>query len=126
MNYKILQENTFGKSLKQIVSENREFTNDDINFFINPTNEYVEMPLAIKNMDSAMKLFIEEIDKNSKIGVLCDPDVDGTCSTTIMVNFLKEVCDYEDDNIEIFIQEGKAHGLSTPVFKQIKNPLHGT
>ena len=121
MNYKILQENTFGKSLKQIVSENREFTNDDINFFINPTNEYVEMPLAIKNMDSAMKLFIEEIDKNSKIGVLCDPDVDGTCSTTIMVNFLKEVCDYEDDNIEIFIQEGKAHGLSTPVFKQIKN-----
>ena len=121
MNYKILQENTFGKSLKQIVSENREFTNDDINFFINPTNEYVEMPLAIKNMDSAMKLFIEEIDKNSKIGILCDPDVDGTCSTTIMVNFLKEVCDYEDDNIEIFIQEGKAHGLSTPVFKQIKN-----
>ena len=63
MKYKILQENTFGKSLKQIVSENREFTNDDINFFINPTNEYVEMPLAIKNMDSAMKLFIEEIDK---------------------------------------------------------------
>lgn len=121
MKYKILQENTFGKTLKQIVSENREFTNDDINFFINPTNEYVEMPLAIKNMDSAMKLFIEEIDKNSKIGVLCDPDVDGTCSTTIMVNFLKEVCDYEDDNIEIFIQEGKAHGLSTPVFKQIKN-----
>lgn len=121
MKYKILQENTFGKSLKQIVSENREFTNDDINFFINPTNEYVEMPLAIKNMDSAMKLFIEEIDKNSKIGVLCDPDVDGICSTTIMVKFLKEVCDYKDDNIEIFIQEGKVHGLSTPVFKQIKN-----
>lgn len=121
MKYKILQENTFGKSLKQIVSENREFTNDDINFFINPTNEYVEMPLAIKNMDSAMKLFIEEIDKNSKIGVLCDPDVDGICSTTIMVKFLKEVCDYKDDNIEIFIQEGKVHGLNTPVFKQIKN-----
>lgn len=121
MKYKILQENTFGKSLKQIVSENREFTNDDINFFINPTNEYVEMPLAIKNMDSAMKLFIEEIDKNSKIGVLCDPDVDGICSTTIIVKFLKEVCDYKDDNIEIFIQEGKVHGLSTPVFKQIKN-----
>ena len=43
---------------------------------------------------------------------------------------ITKICNYpldvlvsvdKDDNIEIFIQEGKAHGLSTPVFKQIKN-----
>ena len=120
MNYKILQENIFGKTLKQVVMENREITNNDINFLLNPTNEYVEMPMSIKNINKAIELFISELDNNSKIGVLCDPDVDGLCSTTIMVKFLKEVCGYNKEDIEIFFHKGKTHGLNTPVFKQIK------
>ena len=51
MDYKILQEETFGKSLKQIVIENREITKRDVEFLLNPTSEYMELPTKIKNME---------------------------------------------------------------------------
>lgn len=75
MDYKILQEEVFGKTLKQIVSQNRELTNSDINFLLNPTSEYVELPTKIKNMEFGGKLFIEELDRGGDIGILVDTDV---------------------------------------------------
>lgn len=48
------------------------------------------------------------------------PDVDGFCSATIMIKFLKEICEYKDEKIKVFFQKGKAHGLDTNIFKQIE------
>lgn len=73
MNYKILQKETFSKSLRQIVIENRNLEKTYVDFLLNPTNKYVEMPMSIKNIDNAIKLFIEEIDNNSTIGIVYDP-----------------------------------------------------
>lgn len=75
MNYKILQEETFGKSLKQIVIENREITKRDVEFLLNPTSEYMELPTKIKNMELGEKLFMEELDNEGDIGILVDTDV---------------------------------------------------
>ena len=74
MKYKILQEN-LGRNLKQIVSENRELTQFDIDFLLNPTDEYVEFSTKIKNMELGGKLLIEELDKGGDIGILVDTDV---------------------------------------------------
>ena len=75
MNYKILQENTFGKSLKQVVIENRELTKNDVEFLLNPTSIFVENPFKLRNMSEGIKLFMEELDKEGDIGILVDTDV---------------------------------------------------
>ena len=122
MNYKILQENTFSKSLKQIVIENRELTNGDVDFLLSPTNEYVENPYKLKNMFEATKLFVNELESESKIGILVDSDTDGFTSSALMYLFLINECDYPKEKIEIFHHKLKMHGLSDEeIFKQIKN-----
>ena len=121
MNYKILQENIGIKSLKDVVLENKEITKNEINFLLNPTSEYVENPFKLKNMSEGIKLFMEELEKESKIGVLVDSDVDGFTSGALVYLFLINECQYPKEKIQIFHHQKKTHGLSNEkVFKEIK------
>lgn len=121
MNYKILQENIGIKSLKDVVLENKEITKNEINFLLNPTSEYVENPFKLKNMSEGIKLFIEELEEESKIGVLVDSDVDGFTSGALVYLFLINECQYPKEKIQIFHHQKKTHGLSNDkIFKEIK------
>lgn len=75
MNYKIKTENTFGKSILDIVLENRNMTEEDMENLLNPSVENVEFPQQIPNMNEAIKLFIDELDKGGDIGIIVDSDV---------------------------------------------------
>ena len=121
MNYKILQENIGIKSLKDVVLENKEITKNEINFLLNPTSEYVENPFKLKNMSEGIKLFMEELEEESKIGVLVDSDVDGFTSGALVYLFLINECQYPKEKIQIFHHQKKTHGLSNEkIFKEIK------
>lgn len=121
MNYKILQENIGIKSLKDVVLENKEITKNEINFLLNPTSEYVENPFKLKNMSEGIKLFMEELEEESKIGVLIDSDVDGFTSGALVYLFLTNECQYPKEKIQIFHHQKKTHGLSNDkIFKEIK------
>lgn len=121
MNYKILQENIGIKSLKDVVLENKEITKNEINFLLNPTSEYVENPFKLKNMSEGIKLFMEELEEESKIGVLVDSDVDGFTSGALVYLFLTNECQYPKEKIQIFHHQKKTHGLSNDkIFKEIK------
>lgn len=121
MDYKILQEETFGKTLKQISLINRELTNQDVEFLLNPTSEYVENPFKLKNMVEGIKLFMEELDKESKMGLVVDSDVDGFTSSALMYLFLTRECQMPKEKIKILHHEKKTHGLSDEkLFKEIK------
>ena len=75
MKYNIKTENTFGRTLRDIVLKNRGLTENDVKFLLNPTSEYQEMPFKIKNIDKGIELFISELDKGGDIGILVDTDV---------------------------------------------------
>ena len=121
MNYKILQENIGIKSLKDVVLENKEITKNEVNFLLNPTSEYVENPFKLKNMSEGIKLFMEELEEESKIGVLVDSDVDGFTSGALVYLFLINECQYPKEKIQIFHHQKKTHGLSNEkIFKEIK------
>lgn len=119
MKYKILQEN-LGRNLKDIVLQNRELTQADADFLVNPTSEYLENPFKIKNMAEAISLFVSELDNESKIGIIPDVDVDGYTSSALLYLFLINECQVPKDKIQIFYHEGKMHGLDSKIFKEIK------
>lgn len=75
MKYNIKTTDTFGKTLYDIVLSNRDLTKKEVDFLLNPTSEYQEMPFKIKNVDKGIELFISELDKGGDIGILVDTDV---------------------------------------------------
>ena len=75
MKYNIKTTDTFGKTLYDIVLSNRNLTKEEVDFLLNPTGEYQELPFKIKNIDKGIELFISELDKGGDIGILVDTDV---------------------------------------------------
>lgn len=121
MKYNIKTSDIFGKSLKTIVLNNRNLTEDDIEKLSNYNlGEVTESPYKLNNMYEAVKLFMQEYDKQSNIGIVVDSDVDGMGSSALLYLFFKE-SNYPLDKIHIFHHEGKMHGISDEkLFKQIK------
>ena len=85
----------------------------DIENFLTLDESVLEKPDLYDNMSDGLELL-----KNSiKIGILSDCDVDGATSTTIMYQYAKKI---GKNDIELFIHDGKQHGLSEDVFENIK------
>lgn len=121
MEYRIKTENTFGKSILDVVLENRGLTESDMEELLNPSVENVEFPQQIPNMNDAIKLFINELDMESKIGIIVDSDCDGFTSSALLYQFLINECNYAKDKIELFFHEEKGHGLSDEkLYKKIR------
>ena len=119
--YRLLTEDIFGQSLKEVVLDNRDIDISEVDFLLNPTGEYIEHPMVIKNMDKAIELFIQSLDNDEKIGILLDCDVDGYTSSALIYQFLMKECQYPSEKIELFFHDSKQHGLSDEkAFKNIK------
>lgn len=121
MKYKLINGDIKGKSLLDVIMENRSLTKEMIEKLLNANSNEYKNPFQIFNMDKAIQQFNDEINKESMIYILCDSDNDGICSTTIMYKFLVEDLCYNKDKIGFFIHSGKQHGLNAPVFKEIIN-----
>ena len=119
MKYKLINEDIKGKSLLDIVYENRGVTKEQVNELLKADSRYYRDPFEIFNMDRAVEMFEEEISKESVIYILCDSDNDGYCSASMMYDFLVEDICYNKDKIKFFMHSGKQHGLNAPVFKEI-------
>lgn len=112
---------TFGRSLLDIVLKNRGLTKEDVDRLLHPSVEDVEHPMQLKNMGEAGKLFIKEVVRGAKIGIIPDQDVDGFTSSALLYQFLVNECNHDKENIEIFMSDTKSHGLDNEkLFKKIK------
>lgn len=77
--------------------------------FLNPTEEDL-LPLGdLKNIDIAAKLVFDAVLSDTKILVYFDTDLDGISSGAIMTRYLTNST---DNNIDTYINSGKAHGLN--------------
>ena len=121
MKYNIKVENSFGRTMRDIVLSNRNLTEKDVVKLLNNNlGSVTESPYKLENMGEAVQLFMQEYDKEAKIGFVVDADVDGHTSSALLYLFLKE-SNYPLDKIQIFHHEGKMHGLGDEkLFKQIK------
>ena len=83
---------------------------EDIEEFLNPTIEQHMLPLTdLKNIDKAVSIVLSGLQTGASFGVYADVDVDGICSTTIIVKYLKSL----GINPTTYTNKGKEHGTSS-------------
>ena len=79
----------------------------DVDHFLNPTEDDL-LPLdSLPNVHKAYEILMKHIEDENHISILADTDTDGITSGAIMYRYLK----HYTDNISIYINGGKAHGL---------------
>jgi len=87
-------------------------TIEDIKYHLNPTydgfDKYDMPDIFLKGV----KMLKNHLDKNHKIGILMDDDVDGITSTALLYQFIKKNLQYNRNKIHILVGEGKVHGLT--------------
>ena len=100
-----------------LVLRNIETFNQAKQFF-RPSIEYLHDPFLMDQMESATTRVITALTENEKICIYGDYDVDGTCATSLLYLFLKEL----DANVEFYIprrlEEG--YGLSPAAIDIVK------
>lgn len=80
---------------------------EDVEHFLNPTEDDL-LPLdSLPNINKAYSILMQYIKNENHITILADVDVDGITSGAIIYRYLRNYT----DNISIYINEGKAHGL---------------
>lgn len=82
----------------------------DIKAFLHPTKDVIHNPFDMKNMEEAVELVHNHVEKGSKIFVKVDADVDGYCSAATFIQFLQEI--NPQITIDYCLNYEKKHGLT--------------
>lgn len=87
--------------------------------FFRPSLEYLHDPFLMKGMDIATRRIIQAVTENQLIFIYGDYDVDGTCATSLLYLFLKEL----DANVDFYIPKRleEGYGLSKEGIDFIKS-----
>lgn len=84
---------------------------EDVNRFLNPSWDDIQDPQDLDRMDEAIPLFLETLNKETpSICLVVDCDVDGFTSSSIIYQYIKDLCGMAD--IEYILHTKKQHGLS--------------
>jgi single-stranded-DNA-specific exonuclease len=92
---------------------------DDALLYLDPGKDLFD-PFLLKDMDAAVERIIRAMNKNEKIFICGDYDVDGITSTSILMRFFKRL------NYPIYHKlpsQTEGHGLSVEGIKKIKSEL---
>lgn len=93
----------------------------NINDFLFPkVRNLMPNPNLIKNLDCGTSILLESLLKNENIIIWGDYDVDGICSTTLMVNYFKEI-NYENITFHIPNRFEDGYGISKCGIEKLPN-----
>lgn len=104
--YEVLGQVRFGNELEDILRLKGVI---DIKSFLNPTVKNTESELLFNNIEKARDILVKHIEKNSKIDLVVDCDVDGNTSSAVIYQYIKRIKSSID--IDYFIHTRKLHGL---------------
>ena len=88
---------------------------EDVNQMLNPNVSESHYSL-LDNVDKAVDTFIKHATQGSRILVIVDADVDGTTSSALLCNYMREL---QLDPI-IHLHSGKQHGITPDALKYIE------
>lgn len=91
---------------------NRGILPENIEHFLNTTDEDILNPELINNIQQGAKILFQHISAGDKIFLQVDPDVDGFTSAALFINYFNDICPgYVQNNIYYRLHTGKQHGL---------------
>ncbi|WP_352419914.1 single-stranded-DNA-specific exonuclease RecJ [Proteiniborus sp.] len=91
---------------------------EEVEEFLNPNIEDFLDPFLLMDMDIAVDRIIEAIHKGENIWIYGDYDVDGVTSTSILILYLKTLC----ENVQFYIPDRmtEGYGLNNEAIDYIK------
>ncbi|OPJ57066.1 single-stranded-DNA-specific exonuclease RecJ [Alkalithermobacter paradoxus] len=95
---------------------------EEIEEFLSDNPKKTYDPFLLKNMDKAVDKIKYHIEKESKIVIFGDYDVDGVTATTLLVQFLSNITNNIDYYIPNRFSEG--YGLNNEAIKYIKEVMN--
>ena len=91
---------------------NRGINLNNINHYLNTTDEDIIDPSIIMNIREGAKMFITHIHKGDKVLVQIDSDADGFTSAALLLNYLNCLFPaFVRNNISYRLHTGKQHGI---------------
>ena len=105
--------------LARLLVERGVTTYNDAKKFFRPSLDSLYDPFLMDGMETATYRLIHALTENELITIYGDYDVDGTCATSILYLFLKEL----DANVEFYIPKrlSEGYGLSKQGIDQVKS-----
>lgn len=102
----------FMLSAVEQVFANRGITPENLEHYLNTTENDLINPASIKNMEEGVKLLIQHISNGDKIFVQVDSDCDGYTSAALLLNYLHNLFPaFIENNVSYRVHEGKQHGI---------------
>lgn len=87
----------------------RERGVEDVKEYIKPTQNYLNDPAKLDNIEKGAELYLNVIKRNGNILIVVDSDCDGFTSATIIYQYTKKIA--PEIKISYLLHEGKQHGL---------------
>ena len=91
---------------------NRGIPYDQINHYLNTTDNDILNPRLIPHLDEGAKMLIKHISQNDKVLIQVDSDCDGYTSAALLMNYLYCLFpSFVNNNISYRVHMGKQHGI---------------
>jgi single-stranded-DNA-specific exonuclease len=98
--------------LLETVLTNRGIKLEDVENYLNTTEDDIIDPKRIKNIECGVKLLISHIQANHDIFIQVDADADGFTSAAVLINYLNRLFPaFTQNNIIYRIHDEKTHGI---------------
>ena len=98
-------------AVEQVLA-NRGIKPENVEHYLNTTDEDILDPKLIMNMESGVKMLIKHIYQNDKVLIQIDSDVDGYTSAAHLINYLNCLFpSFVQNNIYYRLHSGKQHGI---------------
>ena len=112
MKYELIKNDYKNLSLVETILTNRGFDLEDIEHYLNTSENDVIPPEYLTNIKEGVILLIKHISANHKIFLQIDGDCDGITSSAFFLNYLwKLFPSFTQNNIVYNFHFGKEHGL---------------
>ena len=112
MNYQLIAERIPGASPIEQVLLNRGIQAQDIQHYLNTTDEDILDPSSIDRIEEGAKMLVKHVSQEHKVFLQVDSDCDGFTSAALLLNYLNSLFPgFTQNNIVYRLHEGKQHGL---------------
>ena len=98
-------------AVEQVLA-NRGIAPENVEHYLNTTDEDILSPMLIMNIEEGVKILIKHIAQGDKVLIQIDSDCDGYTSAAALINYLNRLFPgFVQTNVYYRIHTGKQHGI---------------